>query len=87
MIILGANAVSELMRLAPVPAGLAWFTGHDTADLYLSAISEAEFYVSGCIAVRWAARRRRILPWLGLGECAINAKAKGDVPGFFKACS
>ena len=42
MILLDTNVVSELMRPAPAGAVLAWFTAQDAADLYLSAIGEAE---------------------------------------------
>jgi predicted nucleic acid-binding protein len=42
MILLDTNVVSELMRPAPSEAVLAWFAAQDAADLYLSAIGEAE---------------------------------------------
>ena len=42
MILLDTNIVSELMRPAPSEAVLAWFAAQDAADLYLSAIGEAE---------------------------------------------
>lgn len=42
MILLDTNVVSELMRPAPSEAVLAWFAAQDAADLYLSAIAEAE---------------------------------------------
>ena len=42
MILLDANVVSELMRPAPAEAVLTWFAAQDAADLYLSAIGEAE---------------------------------------------
>ena len=42
MILLDTNVVSELMRPAPAGAVLAWFAAQDAADLYLSAIGEAE---------------------------------------------
>jgi predicted nucleic acid-binding protein len=42
MILLDTNVVSELMRRAPSEAVLAWFAAQDAADLYLSAIGEAE---------------------------------------------
>ena len=42
MIVLDTNVVSELMRPAPSEAVLAWFAAQDAADLYLSAIAEAE---------------------------------------------
>jgi len=42
MILLDTNVVSELMRPAPAEAVLAWFAAQDAADLYLSALGEAE---------------------------------------------
>jgi predicted nucleic acid-binding protein len=42
MILLDTNVVSELMRPAPSESVLAWFAAQDAADLYLSAIGEAE---------------------------------------------
>jgi predicted nucleic acid-binding protein len=42
MIVLDTNVVSELMRPVPSEAVLAWFAAQDAADLYLSAIAEAE---------------------------------------------
>ena len=42
MILLDTKVVSELMRPAPSEAVLAWFAAQDAADLYLSAIGEAE---------------------------------------------
>ena len=42
MIVLDTNVVSELMRPAPSEGVLAWFAAQDAADLYLSAIAEAE---------------------------------------------
>lgn len=42
MILLDTNVVSELMRPAPAEAVLAWFAAQDAANLFLSAIGEAE---------------------------------------------
>jgi predicted nucleic acid-binding protein len=42
MIFLDTNVVSELLRPAPAPAVEAWLAGQDGADIYLTAISEAE---------------------------------------------
>jgi predicted nucleic acid-binding protein len=42
MILIDTNVVSELMRPAPAPAVLAWFSDRNAADLFLSAVSEAE---------------------------------------------
>jgi predicted nucleic acid-binding protein len=42
MIVLDTNVVSELLRPAPAPSVEAWLAGQDGADIYLTAISEAE---------------------------------------------
>ncbi len=51
MIVIDTNVVSELMRLTPSPTAMAWFSGQDSAGLYLTAVSEAE--------LRTALRQRR----------------------------
>ncbi len=42
MIILDTNVVSELLRAAPAPAVEGWFAAQHGADIYLTAVSEAE---------------------------------------------
>jgi predicted nucleic acid-binding protein len=42
MILLDTNVISELMRGQPSPTVLDWFGQHDAAQLYISAITEAE---------------------------------------------
>lgn len=42
MILLDTNVISELMRSEPAQAVLDWFGKHDAADLFISAITEAE---------------------------------------------
>ncbi|MEM6677752.1 MAG: type II toxin-antitoxin system VapC family toxin [Pseudomonadota bacterium] len=42
MIVLDTNVVSELLRPAPEPRVEAWLAGHDGAEIYLTAITEAE---------------------------------------------
>lgn len=42
MILIDTNVVYELMRPVPAAAVLDWFAGRETADLFLSAVSEAE---------------------------------------------
>ena len=56
MVVIDTNVVSELMRPAPEPAVLAWFSRQDSADLYLSAVSEAELRAGAAILP--AGRRR-----------------------------
>ena len=42
MIVLDTNVVSELLRATPEPKVEAWLAAQDGADVYLSAVSEAE---------------------------------------------
>ena len=49
MIVIDTNAVSELMRLTPDPAVMAWFSEQDSAELYLTAVSEAELRAGAAI--------------------------------------
>jgi len=42
MIILDTNVVSELMRPAPEPRVLRWFSGQSAEDLHVTAITMAE---------------------------------------------
>ena len=49
MIVLDTNVVSELMRLAPDPAVMSWFSRQDSAGLHLTAVSEAELRAGAAI--------------------------------------
>ena len=42
MILLDTNVISELMRAEPAQIVLDWFGQHETADLFISAVTEAE---------------------------------------------
>jgi len=42
MIILDTNVVTELMRPAPEPRVLRWFTSQAAEDLHITAITMAE---------------------------------------------
>ena len=42
MILLDTNVISELMRTEPAQIVLDWFGQHDAADLFISAVTEAE---------------------------------------------
>ena len=59
MIVIDTNVVSELMRSTPEPAVMAWFSGQDSAELYLSAVSEAELR-AGAAILRAGLRRDRL---------------------------
>ena len=49
MVVIDTNVVSELMRPIPAPAVMAWFSRQDSADLYLTAVSEAELRADAAI--------------------------------------
>ena len=49
MVVVDTNVISELMRLTPEPAVMAWFSRQDSGDLYLTAVSEAELRASAAI--------------------------------------
>ena len=49
VIVVDTYVVSELMRLAPPTAVMAWFTEQDSASLYLTAVSEAELRAGAAI--------------------------------------
>ena len=49
MVVIDTNVVSELMRLAPAPVVMAWFSRQDSADLFLTAVSEAELRAGAAI--------------------------------------
>ena len=49
MILLDTNVVSELMRPRPAAAVLDWFAARDAAQLFLSAVSEAELRAGAAI--------------------------------------
>ena len=59
MILLDTNVLSELLRVAPEPKVEAWLAAQDGADVYLSAVSEAELRLGA--AVMPAGRRRDVL--------------------------
>ena len=42
MILVDTNVISELMRAEPAQTVLDWFGRHDAADLFISAVTEAE---------------------------------------------
>ena len=59
MIVIDTNVVSELMRQTPAPAVMAWFSTQDSAELYLTTVSEAELRAG--VAILPAGRRRERL--------------------------
>jgi toxin FitB len=56
MILLDTNVISELMRAEPAQVVLDWFGRHDAAELFISAITEAELRTG--IAILPAGQRR-----------------------------
>lgn len=59
MIIVDTHVVSELLRVAPAPTVETWLAGQDGADIYLTAISEAELRYG--VALLAGGRRREAL--------------------------
>lgn len=52
MIIIDTNVVSELLRASSAPAVEAWLADQDGADIYLTAISEAELRYGAAIMAK-----------------------------------
>ena len=73
MIVIDTNVVSELMRLAPDPAVMTWFSAQDSAELYLTAVSEAELRAGAAILP--AGRRRERL------AAEVDAVVREDFAG------
>jgi predicted nucleic acid-binding protein len=73
MILLDTNVISELMRAEPAQIVLDWFGQHDAADLFISAITEAELR-TGVAILPDGQRRDRL-------QLAIDAMIDQDFQG------
>ena len=73
MVVIDTNVVSELMRLTPEPAVMTWFSAQDSAELYLTAVSEADLRAGA--AVLPAGRRRERL------AAEVDAVVREDFAG------
>lgn len=73
MILLDTNVVSELMRAEPAQIVLDWFGQHDAADLFISAVTEAELR-TGVAILPDGQRRDRL-------QLAIDAMIDQDFQG------
>ena len=73
MILLDTNVISELMRTEPAQIVLDWFGQHDAADLFMSAITEAELR-TGVAILPDGQRRDRL-------QLAIDAMIDQDFQG------
>ena len=73
MILLDTNVVSELMRAAPAQTVLDWFAARNAADLFISAVTEAELR-TGVAILPEGQRRDRL-------QLAINAMMDQDFRG------
>ena len=73
MILLDTNVVSELMRTVPAQPVLDWFAKHDAADLFISAVTEAELR-TGVAILPEGQRRDRL-------QVAIDAMIDQDFHG------
>ena len=56
MLVIDTNVVSELMRPVPTPSVAAWIAERDAAEMYLTAVSEAELRFG--VAILPAGKRR-----------------------------
>lgn len=65
MFLIDTNVISDLMRAAPAPSVLNWFSTQDPFTLYLSAVTEAELRTG--ITILPAGQRRE-----GLGSGPID---------------
>jgi toxin FitB len=59
VILIDTNVIFELMRPEPARAVLDWFGSHDSAELFLSAVSEAELRTR--VAILTGGKRRDML--------------------------
>ena len=73
MILLDTNVISELMRAEPDPIVLDWFGKYDAAELFISAVTEAELR-TGVAILPEGQRRERL-------QVAIDAMIDQDFQG------
>jgi predicted nucleic acid-binding protein len=73
MILLDTNVISELMRAEPADTVLDWFGQHDAADLFISAVTEAELR-AGVACLPAGQRRDRL-------QLALDAMIDQDFQG------
>ena len=73
MILLDTNVISELMRTEPAQIVLDWFGYHDSGDLFISAVTEAELR-TGVAILPDGQRRDRL-------QLAIDAMIYQDFQG------
>ena len=73
MILLDTNVISELMRTEPAQIVLDWFGDHDSGDLFISAVTEAELR-TGVAILPDGPRRDRL-------QLAIDAMIYQDFQG------
>jgi len=73
MILLDTNVVSELMRTEPAQNVLDWFAVRDAADLFITAITEAELR-TGVAILAEGQRRDRL-------QSAVDAMIEQDFSG------
>lgn len=73
MILLDTNVISELMRAEPAQAVLDWFGQYDAANLFISAVTEAELR-AGIAYLPEGQRRDRL-------QLAVDAMIDQDFQG------
>lgn len=73
MVLLDTNVISELMRAEPAQTVLDWFGQHDAAELFISAVTEAELR-AGVAYLPEGQRRDRL-------QLAVDAMIDQDFQG------
>ena len=83
MIILDTNIVSELLRPSPEPKVEAWLAAQDGAEVYLTAVSEAELRYG--VAILPEGRRRDAL--MGALEAILREDFEARILPFDSAAT
>lgn len=74
MILVDTNVISELMRAEPAQAVLDWFGKHDAADLFISAVTEAELRTGVAILPQGQRRDRLQMALDGMVDQDFQAR-------------
>ena len=73
MLVIDTNVASELMRSVPTPSVAAWIAERDAAEIYLTAVSEAELRFGVAILPAGKPDRRQAGRPIGEADCRIAA--------------
>lgn len=83
VIILDTNVVSELLRAAPAPGVEQWLAGQDGANIYLTAVTEAELRYG--VALKAHGKRSRLL--LGAVDAILREDFRDRILPFDSAAA